>query len=121
MDSGLDTHLRCLADDGSRDISARSDNEVGLEVIDDLLGPSARVGEIMGGLEIAPDIPDGDMPLEALDLDGLEAVARLRNQLRLQLIGVAGEAEFGIGMMFLYYFSDGKSGVDMTRGTAACK
>ena len=113
------THSCSFPNNRSCRVAAGTNSDIWLKALYYLLGSPARCNKICKGFGVPAYIFEGYPSLKASNLYGLQLIACLRDKLSLHSLGSSCKKEFRVGVLFLYYISNGDTWIDMSSCTAA--
>ena len=120
MQSGVDAHFGGAAHHRAGHIAAAADDEIRLYLLHHGLGLRAGEGQIPQGNDIALDVVQAELALEAGDFDMVEGVTRLCDQTVLHALLTACKVDLGGRVSLFQSTGNGQCGVDMSGGAAGC-
>ena len=118
MDSGRYAHSCSLSDNRTCCIAACADCDIRLKALDYLLCSAARCHKIGNSFGISSDILDRNFSLESCYFYSLKLISCFRYELRLHSLWSSCEKELSIGIFFLYYICNSKTGIYMSACSA---
>ena len=120
VQGGVDAHFGGAAHHRAGHIAAAADDEIRLYFLHHGLGLGAGEGQIPQGDDVALDIVQAELTLEAGDLDVVEGVARLCDQTVLHALLTACKVDLGGRVGLFQSTGNGQCRVDMSGGAAGC-
>ena len=120
VDGGLDALFSGAAHHRAGDIAAAADDKVRLDLLHHRLGLRAGKSQIPEGDEVPSDVVEGELPLEAGDLDVVEGIACLCHEAVFHPLLPACKMDLCGGVGFFDGSRDGQSRVDVSGRTAGC-
>ena len=118
MDGCLDAAPGCRADDGSADVAAAADDKVGLDLVQNLPGARAGQRQMPDGYDVAANVFQAQMALEAVDLNVMEGVACLGDKAVLHPLAAARKVDLRRRVRGLQSTGNRQRRVDVTGCTA---
>ena len=118
MNGGVDAHFGGAAHHRPADVAAAADDQIGLQGPQHLFGPGPGEGQMIHRLHVAGDVLGGQLPLDAVDLDVVEGIARLGDQTVFHALFAARKMYLGVRPVSFDGPRDGQCRVDVA-GSAA--
>ena len=120
VQGGVDAHFGGAAHHRAGHIAAAADDEIRLYFLHHGLGLGAGEGQIPQSDDVALDVVQAELALEAGDLDVVEGVARLCDQTVLHALLTACKVDFGGRVGLFQSTGNGQCGIDMSGSAAGC-
>ena len=118
MDGCLDAAPGCRANDGSADVAAAADDKVGLDLVQNLPGARAGQRQMPDGYDVAANVFQAQMALEAVDLNVMEGVACLGDKAVLHPLAAARKVDLRRRVRGLQGTGNRQRRIDVTGCTA---
>ena len=118
MDGSLDAALGRRAHNRAANVTAAADDKVGIDLVQDFPGAGAGQRQMPDGDDIAADVFQAEVALEAVDFDMVEGVTRLGDKSVLHPLPAARKVNFRRRVCGFQGTGDCQRGVDMTGCTA---